>query len=201
MLMATERLDQAPGMQAMVPQDDDCIDLRYFVMLTEPNKELKAEHNLRDMGFDPYVPKETKWQNYGVRSGWSNAVRKREIVRPIFRGYLFLPLNRAWSFGPIYTCDGLRQNGRCFYVRNGRHVVLSPDDVDLLRQAERIAAELAKPGSVYKPGQQVKMVSGPLADIAMKIIRLDDEGRIELLCELFNGSSKQYASVDQIEPA
>lgn len=201
MLMATERLQDNRDMQAMVPMLDRSVELRHFVMLTEPNKELRAEQQLRMLGFDPFVPKEKKIVNYGVRSAWCSVVRKREVLRPIFRGYLFLPLNRAWSFGPIYDCDGLRQNGRCFYVRNGKHVVLRPSDVELLRQAERVAAELAKPGSVYKPGQQVKMVSGPLADIAMKIVRLDDDGRIELLCELFNGSSKQYASVDQIEPA
>lgn len=199
--MGTERLDQVSGMQAMVPADDADIDLRYFVMLTEPNKELKAEHNLRDLGFDPFVPKETRLQNYGVRSGWSKSVRKREVTRPIFRGYLFLPLNRAWSFGPIYTCDGLRQNGRCFYVRNGCHVVLRPCDVELLRQAERVCAETAKPGSAYKVGQSVRMVDGPFADIVMTIARLDDAARIELLSDLFNSSSKLYASVDQIEPA
>lgn len=201
MLMTTEKLDHSAEMQALIEPDASTIDLRYFVMLTEPSKELRAEKNLRDLGFDPFVPKETKIVNYGVRSGRSSAVRKREITRPLFRGYLFLPLNRAWGFGPIYDCDGLRPNGRCFYVRNGNHVALRQCDVDLLRQAERISSELAKPGSIYKPGQSVRMVDGPLSDIAMKIIKLDDDGRIELLCELFNGSSKQYASVEQIEPA
>jgi transcription antitermination factor NusG len=201
MLMVTERLTDHSGMQAFIEPVSGDVDLRYFVMLTEPNKELKAEKRLRDLGFDPFVPKETKLVNYGVRSGRSNATRKREVTRPLFRGYLFLPLNRAWRFGPIYDCDGLRPNGRCFYVRNGEHVVLRPCDVELLRHAERVAAEMAKPGSVYKPGQSVKMVDGPFSDIVMKIVTLDDAGRIELLCELFNGTSKQYASVDQIEPA
>jgi hypothetical protein len=201
MLMTTEKLDQAAGIHALIEPEESAVDLRYFVMLTEPSKELRAEQNLKDLGFDPFVPKEIKIVNYGVRSGRSSAVRKREVIRPLFRGYLFLPLNRAWRFGPIYDCDGLRPNGRCFYTRNGEHVALRQCDVELLRQAERISAELAKPGSVYKPGQSVRMVDGPLSDIAMKIIKLDDDGRIELLCELFNGSSKQYASVEQIEPA
>ena len=201
MLMTTEKLEQSADLRSLIEPCDPVVDLRYFVMLTEPNKELRAERNLKDMGFEPFVPKETKLVNYGVRSGRTSATRKREVIKPLFRGYLFLPLNRGWRFGPIYNCDGLRQNGRCFYVRNGEHVILCPRDVELLRQAERISAELAKPGSVYKPGQSVRMVEGPLSDIAMKIVGLDDDGRIELLCELFNGSSKQYASVDQIEPA
>lgn len=203
MLMISERLDEIPAVTAMVsePEADASIDLRYFVMLTEPNKELRAEAHLREMGFDPFVPKETKLQNYGIRSGWAKAVRKREVVKPIFRGYLFLPLNMAWRIGPIYSCDGLRQNGRCFYVRNGRHVTLRPCDVEALRQAERVCAEIAKPGSSYKVGQDVRVVDGPFAGFAMKIAKLDDAARIELLCDIFNGSTKLYASVDQIEPA
>jgi transcription antitermination factor NusG len=200
MLMETERLDQAFNAVTPAPATE-VSDLRYHVMLTEPNMEFRAERQLRDRGFDPFVPKETKVVNYGVRSGWTKAVRKRAVTRPIFRGYLFLPLNRAWSFGPIYDCDGLRKSGHCFYVRNGAHVVLSAPDVELLRQAERVSAELAQPGSVYKVGQKVRMIEGPLAELVMRIVRLDDAQRIELLCELFNGSSKQYASVDKIEPA
>jgi transcription antitermination factor NusG len=200
MLMETERLDDTLNAMMPAPAVDAC-ELRHFVMLTEPNKELRAEQQLRGLGFDPYVPKETKITNYGVRSGWGTAKRKREVTRPIFRGYLFLPLNRAWSFGQIYECDGLRQNGRCFYTINGQHVVLSRTDVEKLRQAERVCAEQAKPGSVYGVGQDVRLVDGPFAGFAMKIAKLDDAARIELLSDLFKGSSRLYASVDQIEPA
>lgn len=201
MLMAMQPLDHGHELQALLPIHEAMVDLRYFVLLTQPNQELRAEQQLLDRGFDPFVPRETKIVNYGVRSAWGSTVRKREVVRPLFRGYLFLPLNVAWSFGPIYQCDGLRQNGRCFYVVNGRHVVLRPCDLELLRQAERVSAELAKPGSIYKPGQDVKLLTGPFADLVMKVVRLDEAGRIELLCELFNGSSKQFTTVDQIEPA
>lgn len=202
MLMETERLSENAAMRAVLDVElAPDIDLRYFVMLTEPNKELRAEQQLRMLGFDPYVPKETRTANYGVRSIWGSSMRRRLVTRPIFRGYLFLPLNMAWSFGPIYMCDGLRQNGRCFYTRNGEHVILRPSDVHLLRQAERVCAETAKPGSAYKVGQRVKMVDGPFADIVMKIAKLDDAARIELLSDIFNGSSKLYASVHQIEPA
>lgn len=204
MLMAMDRIDDSVGVRSLAMpavEPDPRVDLRYFVMLTEPSKELAAELRLRNMGFDPYVPKETKLVNYGVRSGRNNAIRKRQVTRPIFRGYLFLPLNRAWSFGPIYRVDGLRPNGHCFHVVNGRHVVLRQCDVDLLRQAERVAAELARPGSRYRVGDNVKYVEGPFADLIMKIVNLDDPGRIELLSDIFKGSSKLFASVDQIEPA
>lgn len=204
MLMAMERIEDSVGVRSLaIPavEHDPGIELRYFVMLTEPSKELAAERRLREMGFDPYVPKETKLVNYGVRSGHNNAIRKREVTRPIFRGYLFLPLNRAWSFGPIYRVNGLRPNGHCFHVVNGRHVILRRQDVELLRQAERVAAELNLPGSRYKVGDPVKYVEGPFADLIMRIVNLDDPGRIELLSDIFKGSSKLFASVDQIEPA
>jgi transcription antitermination factor NusG len=202
MLMVNQKLDEVPGLAGMVEQREPSdIELRYFVMLTEPNKELSAERRLINSGFDAYVPKETKIVNYGVRSFGTTAIRKREVTRPIFRGYLFLPLNIAWSFGPIHRCEGLRPNGRCFYVHNGKHVTLSARDIALLRYIEEALAQAVITGCEFKVGDKVRYAEGPLADIVLTIARLDDAERIELLSDLFKGSSTLFASARQLLPA
>lgn len=202
MLMATEHLSENAALAALIDEPASIpVELPYCVLLTEPNQEFRAERRLRQLGFNPFVPKERKMVNYGVRSARTTAVWKRETLRPIFRGYLFMPQDPTRSLRPIYECDGLRGNGHCFYKINGHHVLLRPREIEMLRQAERVCAEFAKPGSAYKVGQEVKYVDGPFAGIPMKIAKLDDASRIELLSDLLKGSARLHASVHQIEPA
>lgn len=194
MLMETERLDQVAGMQAMVPAEDHDVELRYFVLFTEPMGERKAHAYLKDAGFDPWVPIFQRTMIYHVRKFGRLEPRSRRVPWPIFCGYLFLPLNRAWSFGPIDRCPWLRQSGHKFMTRDGRYKTLSDGDIGQIRAAEAVANFKES----YRVGDQVTILSGAFAGHVGRIDQLDDAERIVLLLDIFNGRVPAILSATQI---
>lgn len=198
MLMASERLDETIGMPAMAqPIVDPDVDLRYFVLFTEPMGEQRAATYLRNAGFNPWVPLFQRTMIYHVRKYGRSEPRSRRVPWPIFCGYLFLPLNRAWSFGPIDRCPYLRQSGDKFMTYHGQYKLLSTKDLVDIRQAETIANYRDS----YKVGDQVMILSGPFAERMAKIAELDDVDRIALLMDIFGRETRTFASVDQIAKA
>jgi transcription antitermination factor NusG len=176
------------------------IDLRYFVMLTEPNCEIKARDHLKDeLGFDPYVPVEEVVTYRSIYTMFGVKRRKVVTTRPIFRGYLFLPLNMAWSFGPLYRVPGLRQSGHAFLKQGGEHVVMDETDIEKLRKAEYAIAHPEDPCLPYKAGDRVRIVDGPFKDLVATISRLDAEDRIELLMDILGRKTTLFAEAFQID--
>lgn len=196
--MAREKLSESEGVQHLVtgPVPTD-IDLRHFVLLTEPNGEVRARDALKRRGFDPYVPIEEFTSYRTIHKFFGVGRRKVEGARPIFRGYLFLPLNRAWSYGPVYGCPGVRQSGSPFLTINERPVTLSAVILERIRRIER---SLMKPEkSPYKVGDPV-YVDG-FGDIIAKIHKLDDSGRIKVLMEWLGAERETETSALKISPA
>lgn len=180
--------------------EDRSIDLKHFVMLTEPNCEFKARDHLKDvLKFDPYVPSEEVVSYRPVHTTFGVQRRKVISAKPIFRGYLFLPLNMAWSFGPLYRVPGLRQGGHPFLMQGGEHVVLNDVDVEKLRKAEYAIANPDDPCLPYKVGDRVRIVEGPFKDLVAQIKRLDAEDRIELLMDFLGRKTTFFTEAFHIE--
>lgn len=191
------RIDDAiAGLVPPVPSPN--IELRWHVLLTEPSCERKAEANLRRQGFKPYVPVEKTVEYRHVRSMFGVHRRAYDSVRPIFRGYLFLPLNVAWSFGPIYTTPGLRQNGHPFLQHCDRYAILDDVAIELIRKVEEALHNPELPGLPYKVGDKVRVVEGAFLDFVAEIAQLHDAARIELLMDLLGQKTKFFASAHQI---
>lgn len=173
------------------------VELRHHVLLTEPGAEFKAERHLRADGFDPYVPTERVTGFRAVRTYFGIQRRKVETERPIFRGYIMVPLNRAWSFGRIHSMPGLRE--RPFLMFCGQPAVLSAADVERLRGAESALKDAPIQGLPFKVGDQVRILEGPFALFAAEIARLDDAARIELLMDMLGARVKVHVAADHIE--
>jgi hypothetical protein len=182
------------GMQdlASTPAVAD-IDLKWYILFTEPNGEGRSTKYLRKRGFDPYVPHCKKETICTVRSMFGEYRRKRESYGPIFPGYLFLPLNWAWDFGPIHVCPGLRQQGSKFMAHDGQYCTLSNRDIGLLFKIEDALKSSPLP---YKVGENVRIVDGAFMDRIAEITKLDDAERIELRDGIF----RFIASATQIAP-
>src|SRR5688572_20068074 len=119
--------------QPLSPREAECVELRHYVILTEPNAEFRARDFLIARGFKPYVPLEDIVTIRSMRSFWGTHRRKVEGVRPLFRGYLFLPLNIAWSFGPLYEAPGLKRPNP-FLMHNDCKVIATDDDIELIKR-------------------------------------------------------------------
>ncbi len=181
------------------------IDLKWHVLLTEPSRERVAAARLKGMGFGPYVPTFQKLTSYTVRSMFGVTRRKRLIERPLFPGYLFMPLNVAWSFGPMYDVPGLRvgerRNCSPFLKINGQFVTLSEDQMAIIREVTHRINNPEDLGLPYKVGDTVRILDGPFAERLAEISTLDDSERIMLLLELLGQKTKVFVSARHITAA
>lgn len=179
--------------------ETEIVDLRHYVLLTEPAAEAKVEKRLADQGFDPFVPKEKKTEVRSRHSMFGVSRYKIEITRPVFRGYVFVPLNLAWSWGPFYSTPGLRQ--RPFLMLCDRPAVVNTVDMAKLKGLDLALQNPESHGLPYQIGDQVKILDGPFMDFVAKVSKLDDADRIELLMDILGGNAKTHVTASQIAPA
>lgn len=173
------------------------IDLRHHVLVTEPGAEFKAERHLKARGFDPWVPSETVTQVRRVRTYWGDVGKKHSVTRPIFRGYVFVPLNTMWSFGPLYATPGLRASP--FLLICGQPAIVPHREVERLKNVEQGLKDSPVQGLPYVIGETVRIAEGPFAGFTSKISNLDDRGRIELLMHILGADTKLRLQVEQVE--
>src|SRR5581483_8039009 len=143
---------------AMLAKTETDADLRKYVLVTEPGAEFKAQRHLKARGFDAWVPSERVTQVRRVRTIFGEIGRKIEIVRPIFRGYIFVPLNMAWSFGALYSTPGLRQSP--FLLICGQPAVVPECEVARLQQVETDLKHAPLQGLPYRIGERVRITEG-----------------------------------------
>jgi len=202
MLMTTEPKPIASReMQALAEWREasaPTVDLRWHVLLTEPSCERRARDHLRDvLKLDPYMPAETVKQTRTARTIWGASRRQIVVERPIFRGYLFVPLNVAWSFG-LDRVPGLRQQP--FLLSDGWPVTLSAVAIEKLRLIEYALAHPGEPILPFKVGDRVRLVEGAFQSLVAEVARIDSEQRIELLMDILGGRSSVFVKAFQIEP-
>jgi transcription antitermination factor NusG len=178
--------------------DSPDIDLRWHVMLTEPQREARAAKRLRELGFAPYFPSMPHRKLRVVSTIFGQQRRPLMILLPLFPGYLFLPLNMAWSFGPIYRASGLRTHSP-FLIVDGRHARVSDRDIASMREIEaELRGQQQAAGLPFKAGDRVRVTHGPLQDFVGKISRMSDAERIELLMDVVGGKTRVLTTWRQI---
>lgn len=180
----------------MLAKTESTIDLRHYVLRTEPSGEFKAQRYLKATGFNPWVPSETITQVRRVRTYWGEVGRKHEVTRPIFRGYVFVPMNAAWSFGPLYTTPGLCSSP--FLLICGQPAVVPSHEVSRLQNTEQGLKDAPLQGLPYKIGDTVQIAEGAFRGFTAEITKLDDEARIELLMYILGAKTKMHLGIEQI---
>lgn len=178
-------------------RNSEATDLRQYVLVTEPGAEFKAARHLTAEGFDPWVPHETVKKTRRFKTYWGESRKTIEVTKPIFHGYLFIPLNRAWSFGPFYSTPGLRK--RPFLLIDGEPAVLNEFDVLKIQGAEQELRTAPIRGLRLNIGEQVRISDGPLTGFTATIEKLDDESRIGLLMDILGAKRRFLATADQFE--
>lgn len=171
--------------------------MNWWVLLSEPMRELFAAESLRRRGYRPYVPVERVTRTQTLRSAWGQSIRRTKVRNvPIFRGYIFCPV--APDTDPLYTAIGLRPDKGRFMRVGETPVIIDDNDIEMLRMAEKIVASQVIPGLPYYLHQKVKITAGPLADRIAEISRLDKADRIELLLEILGRRTRIVVSSDYI---
>lgn len=162
----------------------------WFVVQTQPQAESKAKRHLVNQGFTAYLP----YYRRRVR----HARRNEIVARPLFPGYLFVQLDpdlQRWR--SINGTVGVR----CILADGDRPRCVPDRVVDeiVAREDETGAVKLLSPA--FSPGQAVRLLTGPLTEVAALFEEARDDNRVVLLLTLLGRKVRALASVDEVTAA
>jgi len=136
-----------------------------------------------------FLPREMRRRRW--RGRW------QELLRPVFPGYVFLSPHegyRGWrdvhvlrGFSRLVAFGG--QSPARVPAELVEAIRLRCDDQDVLRR-----------GDGLQPGQQVRLLSGPFADIVARIESLEPDARAVLLIELMGRPVRATVARSDLAP-
>jgi transcriptional antiterminator RfaH len=127
-----------------------------------------------------------------------HARRNQIVARPLFPGYLFVQLDpdlQRWR--SINGTAGVR----CILADGDRPRSVPDRVVDeiVARQDESGAIKLSPPA--FSQGQEVRLLAGPLTEVAALFEEARDDNRVILLLSLLGRKVRVLASVDKVTAA
>lgn len=155
--------------------------LRWYVVAVETRRELYARENLRELGFDVYLPMVTEVVRHARSS--------HEERRPMFGGYLFVRFDQAiGGWEKIYSTRGV-----VGVVQGAGCLGWVPDDICqalmiIERSAKRIQATIAAIGWLPKAGEAVRVndPESPWAGLVGRVVAVKNAERVRLLLGALN---------------
>jgi transcriptional antiterminator RfaH len=162
----------------------------WFVVQTQPNAESKAKRHLLNQGFTVYLPL--------YRRRVRHARRNEIVLRPLFPSYLFVQLDseqQRWR--SINGTIGVRR-----ILSDGDAPRYVPDkiiDEIVARQDETGAVKLSPP--IFAPGQAVRLLDGPFADVSGLFEEVRDQNRVVLLLSLLGRKVRVMAPRAEVTAA
>jgi transcriptional antiterminator RfaH len=145
----------------------------WYVVNTHPHQEARAETNLRQQGYDVWLPKLLRSRRHARRVDTTSA--------PLFPGYLFVsfdPQSQPWL--AINSSFGVRR----LLCQGERPRPIEKGFVEALKQTTDEGGVLALPADNLRPGQRLRLLTGPFADCIGTLLRLADKDRVALLLNL-----------------
>ena len=162
----------------------------WYAIHTKTGQEKVATEHLERQGYHIYLP---LLSNSRRRRG-----KWRAVVEPLFPGYLFAQLDtNIKNISPIRSTRGVIGP-----VRFGGELCRVPVEVInelVCSQPDRF--RLIDPARVFKPGDHVKIVEGPLAGVSAIFQAKSAEERVYLLLDLLGRTNQVVVSTHQVVPA
>jgi transcriptional antiterminator RfaH len=160
----------------------------WIVVNTYPHKEATAAANLNNQGFGTYFPL--------VRKRVRHARKTRDVLRPLFPGYVFVDTGAAAAiWRPVLSTVGVRA-----LVRSGDE----PSRLDGLfiaaLRSREIDGAIAAIAPMYRPGQQIQIAHGPFDGTVATIIHLDEKDRLVVLMDILNRPVRVQLDARQVSP-
>ena len=160
-------------------------DEHWYVIHTKPRQEQRALSNLKQQGYQCYLPM--------IAIEKLSSERLGIIKEPLFHRYLFISLDASrygqnWS--PIRSTWGV--SGLVSF--GSEPAKINSGLIDLLRQHEQDLSEL--PQRLFSPGEKLVVADGPFAGLQAIYQMASGENRAMVLIELMGKSTQM-----QITPA
>lgn len=161
---------------------------RWFVVQSQPRKELFAAENLEKQKFRTFVPR--------LKKTVRHARRTQTVYAPLFPQYLFMVLNLdrdRWR--SVLGTFGVSR----IILDNGRPKPVPIGVVEMLGKA--VGHDMAANFSdLVTVGADVRFLNGPLAEQIGRVVRLDEKGRVAVLMELLGAERVVSASASSLLP-
>jgi len=149
-------------------------DAAWIAVNVHPNREHIAEMHLRNQGYEVYVPV--------LRKQIRHARQVREVLRPLFPGYLFAHLTHStMRWRPILSTVGVRS----VVCMGEAPSVVSRAFIDDLKSRETNGV-ISRSATAPQVGDTVRVSYGALDGLAGKIIALSENDRIVLLMDMLS---------------
>jgi transcriptional antiterminator RfaH len=151
----------------------------WYVVFTKPRQESIAEENLKRQAFRTYLP----W----IRQAKRRRGKRQWVIEPLFPRYLFvrLDLGRDNSV-PIRSSRGV-----VGLIRFGERLPAVPDPFieALMKTADRQTGIHRLQEGLFKEGDAVTILEGPLAGWRGIFKATKGERRVVILLEMLGGST------------
>ena len=153
---------------------------QWYVVYTQPSREIFAQQNLKDQGFDVYLPLFKKIRRH--------ARKVEEVLAPLFPRYLFASLTME------------AQGWRCINGTRGVVCVLTQNETPSVVPSsvvEAFKAQESKEGVVtlnsltnFVKGDKVRVLEGAFEGLSGTVDALDDKRRVQLLLDFLGRDVK-----------
>jgi transcriptional antiterminator RfaH len=165
--------------------------MRWYVVHTQPQKELRAELNLRQQGFTTYLPRYLRKRTH--------ARRTETVARPLFPRYVFVGLDLARDrWRSVQSTFGVSH-----LVVAGEEPVSLPEGV-----VEEIRARESGDGFValglpqgVGPGSRVRLIDGIFAEARGVLERIADDRRVAILLNLLGREVRVFVPAASVGTA
>lgn len=181
---------QEPGVRgAHRQQADQPGTVRGWVVVnTHSHREDVARSNLERQGFETYFPV--------IRKRISVARRGKEVLRPLFPGYMFVTLPAEAQWRPLLSTYGVRRVLCCGDAPS----LIDGGFVGALRSRE-VAGVIERPASPYEIGQSIAITEGPFEGLVARIVGLEDRDRVAVLLHILGKQTRAVFDTRAIAPS
>lgn len=162
----------------------------WYLVVTKPQSEFKAQENLLRQGYETYLP---LVQNSRRRNGKN--VKRTEVLFP---RYLFIFLDKEtdnWS--PIRSTLGVAG-----MVRFGGHPAVVPEILieNLKNNENEFGLQINKPKELIV-GESVNIIDGPFSGYSAIYQNMKSADRVAVLLDVVGKNTHVTLSVDELEIA
>jgi len=169
----------------------EAVSIRWYVVQTQVNGELKAAQNLMRQGFEVYLPCYLKRRRHA---------RKIDLVsKPLFPRYLFVAIDVATQrWRSIQSTFGVIR-----LVSNGDDPAMLPEGVvSALKAREDEKGFITmnnKPA--FAPGDKVRVLAGAFMDSAALFNGMADHDRVSILLDMLGRKVRVFLNAEMVAAA
>lgn len=157
----------------------------WFLAQMKPNRGHIAERNLKRQGFRTFMPLEEGTVRRGGRFVTASM--------PLFPGYVFVAVDVGAQWRSINSTYGITR-----LVSFGQEPAPVPLALISQLMLRCDAAGKLLPPRLLKPGDQVRITSGPFAEFVAEVEAIAPDRRVFVLMELMGGQTRVAVKPDQL---